>query len=89
MTSAVYPAALELTDAPRIMTLKRWLIIRHGEECRVVTKSPVLDSNEVAIEITLKVPQPPRIVGAIDIQLPDPPPVQATATSAPFVNPLS
>lgn len=52
--------------------LQRWLIIRNGEDCRIVTKKPKLDANEVAIEINLEVPQPPRIVANVDITMPDP-----------------
>lgn len=50
-----------------------WLVLTNGEDIRVVKRRPVLAANEVAIEVKVKVPQPPRIIGTIDIKLPEPP----------------
>lgn len=56
-------------------TVHAWLVLTNGSELRVVKRRPYLDPNEVAIEIKIRVPQPPRIIGAIDIELPEPPAV--------------
>jgi hypothetical protein len=53
--------------------IQAWLIIVNGIDLRVVKRRPVLAANEVAIEINIKVPQPPRIIGTIDMELPEPP----------------
>ena len=60
-------------------TLKKWLILRDGEYLRVVSKNPSsgILPNEIAFELNLKVPQPPRIAAVIDIELPEAPPVDA------------
>lgn len=60
-------------------TLRSWIIIRNGEELRLVKGRPQLAANEVAIEVVVNCPQPPRIVGTITIDLPDPPPVRASS----------
>lgn len=65
-------------------TLKAWIIIRNGNELRLVHRQPSLAPNEVAIAVIVKAPDPPRIVGSIEIELPDPPPVYATASVETF-----
>ncbi len=62
------------------MRIRRWIIIRNGDETRLVSRRPRLDPNEVAVEITIDAPNPPRIVGKVDITLPQPPPAYADAT---------
>ena len=58
-------------------TLTRWIVIRNGDETRLVSNRPTLKSNEVAVSIKINVPQPPRIVANVEITLPDPPPAHA------------
>lgn len=53
--------------------LQFWLVLTNGEDMRVMKRRPMLAANEVAIEVKVKVPQPPRIIGTIDIELPEPP----------------
>lgn len=67
-------------------TLRRWLIIRNGDECRIVTKNPVrsLAVNEVCVELVLNAPEPPRTVATVTIDLPEPPPTTATATTVTY-----
>lgn len=60
--------------------IRAWLVITNGSDLRVVKNRPGLRPNEVAIEIKIKVPQPPRIIGTIDIELPEPPPVIVDST---------
>lgn len=60
--------------------VQAWLVLTNGDQLRVVKKKPYLAPNEVAIEVNLKVPQPPRIIGKIDIELPDPPTVIVDST---------
>jgi len=62
-----------------MQTLKRWLVLRNGEDLRVVKKNPAKDllPNEIAFEINLSVPMPPKIAGVINIELPEPPPIDA------------
>jgi hypothetical protein len=60
--------------------LRFWLVLTNGEEMRVVKRRPSLSPNEVAIEVNVKVPQPPRLIGVIDIELPEPPAVIAEST---------
>lgn len=36
--------------------LQRWLIVRDGTECRVVSREPTLDRNEMSLEITIEAP---------------------------------
>lgn len=62
-------------------TIRAWLIIRNGEELRVVRTRPALAANEVAVEIIINAPQPPRIVGTVTIDLPEPPPAIAKAVA--------
>lgn len=62
-------------------TLIRWLVIRNGHETRLVTNRPSLAGNEVAVKITVDVPQPPRIIAEVKVTLPEPPPVEAEATT--------
>lgn len=61
-------------------TISAWLIIRNGDELRIVTRRPNLLANEVAVNIIVKLPQPPRVVATVNIQLPEPPPILAEAT---------
>lgn len=62
-------------------TLSAWLIIRNGMELRLLTRKPFLQPNEVAVEIRINAPQPPRIVGVVTIDLPEPPPATAEAVA--------
>ncbi len=62
------------------MIVKAWLVLTNGEDLRVVKRAPRLAPNEVAIEIKIKVPQPPRVIGTVDIELPDPPAVVVDST---------
>lgn len=57
--------------------LKAWLVLRNGEDLRVVKKSPVgsLLPNEMAFELNIAVPQPPQIAGVINLELPEAPTV--------------
>ena len=66
------------------MKLIRYLIIRNGTDLRAVINLPGLDANEVAVQVTIDVPQPPRIVARIDITLPEPPPAFAEAVVLPY-----
>jgi len=66
------------------MKLTRYLIIRNGHDLRAVVNLPPLDANEVAVQVTIDVPQPPRSVARIDITLPEPPPAFAEATVLPY-----
>jgi hypothetical protein len=63
----------------KTLTLNRWIIIRNGDECRLVTKRPDLYANEVAVRLVLNVPQPPRVVATVTIDMPEPLPVEAEA----------
>ena len=56
------------------MRLVRWIVIRNGNDTRLVTRRPSLDLNEVAVRVTIDAPSPPRIVGEVTITLPEPPP---------------
>lgn len=69
------------------MRLTRYLIIRNGVDLRAVVNLPDLAANEIAIKVTIDVPQPPRIVANIDITLPEPPPAFAEATVEPYPEP--
>lgn len=61
--------------------IRAWLILTNGEDLRVVKRRPgILAPNEVAIEVNVKVPQPPRLIGTITIELPDPPSVIVEST---------
>lgn len=62
-------------------TLSAYIIIRNGVDMRLVRNRPNLDPNEVAVQITVKAPQPPRIVGRVEIELPEPPPATAEAVA--------
>jgi len=66
------------------MILRRYLIIRNGTETRLTHRRPELAPNEVCIEIVIKVPQPPRYVSKIEIELPEPPPVFVEAEVMPY-----
>lgn len=61
-------------------SVRAWLVLTNGEELRVVKRRPQLSANEVAIEINIKVPQPPRVIGTIDMELPEPPAVLVDST---------
>jgi hypothetical protein len=69
---------------PMWRTLKAWIIIRNGNEMRLVRNRPRLRVNEVAVEVTVRAPEPPRIVGSVTIELPEPPPATATAAAAEY-----
>jgi hypothetical protein len=62
-------------------TLRAWIIIRNGDDMRLVRRKPYLEMNEVAVEVVVKAPEPPRIVGQVTIELPDPPPALAEAVA--------
>lgn len=62
-------------------TIHTWLIIRNGNDLRLVTRRPTLAANEVAVEIVVTTPQPPRIIGTVRIELPEPPPATAEAAA--------
>jgi hypothetical protein len=62
-------------------TLRAWIIIRNGSDMRLVVRKPHLEVNEVAVEVVVKAPEPPRIVGAVTIELPEPPPATAEAVA--------
>lgn len=62
-------------------TLRAWLIIRNGDDLRLRVNRPQLQANEVAVEIIIKAPTPPRIVATVNIELPEPPPAFADATT--------
>lgn len=62
-------------------TLRGWIIIRNGHEMRLVSRRPDLLSNEVAVEVRVNAPEPPRIVGVVTIDLPEPPPATAEAVA--------
>lgn len=62
-------------------TLRAWIIIRNGNEMRLVVRKPHLEVNEVAVEVVVKAPEPPRIVGTVTIELPEPPPAHAEAVA--------
>lgn len=62
-------------------TLRAWVIIRNGTDLRLVRTKPVLNPNEVAVEVVIKAPSPPRIVGTVTIELPEPPPATAEAVA--------
>lgn len=59
---------------------KRYIIIRNGTDLRLVANRPTLAANEVAILITIKAPTPPRIIGEVELDLPEPPPAVVDAT---------
>jgi hypothetical protein len=69
-------------------TLRRWLIIRDGDDCRIVTKNPTLgrglNVNEVCVEIVIKAPEPPKTIASVLIELPTPPPTTATAATVTY-----
>jgi len=65
-------------------TVRVWLVLTNGEEVRVVKRKPYLDPNEVAIEVNIRVPQPPRFIGTINIELPDPPTVIVDSTTVEY-----
>jgi hypothetical protein len=46
---------------------------------RLVRRKPYLEMNEVAVEVVVNAPQPPRYVGTVTIDLPEPPPAFAKA----------
>jgi len=56
-----------------VKTFIRYIVIRNGVETRIVSNQPRLEPNEIAFKLVLKVPQPPRIVGEIEITLPENP----------------
>lgn len=60
-------------------TITAWLIIRNGDELRIVMRKPMLMPNEVAVQLVITAPQPPRVVATINIDLPEAPPVVAHA----------
>lgn len=59
-------------------TIKCWLVIKNGADVRVVKTRPLLAPNEVALEVIINAPSPPRIVGSVTVDLPAPPPAHAT-----------
>jgi hypothetical protein len=59
-------------------TITTWLIIRNGDDLRLAKKRPVLAANEVAVQIVVNAPTPPRIVGTVTVDLPEPPPATAS-----------
>lgn len=65
-------------------TLRGWIIIRNGDEMRLVVRKPNLAVNEVCVEVVVNAPQPPRVVGTVTINLPDPPPATAEAFAAQY-----
>lgn len=64
-------------------SIRAWLVITDGTEIRVVKTNPEkkLYPNELAFELNIRVPQPPRIAGVIDIELPEAPPVDPSNVS--------
>ena len=62
-------------------TIRAWIVIRNGNDLRLVKNRPQLAFNEVAVEIVVKAPFPPRIVGTVTIELPEPPPATAEAVA--------
>lgn len=62
-------------------TIRAWIVIRNGEELRLTKRRPDLASNEVAVEVVIKAPTPPRIVGTVTIELPEPPPATAESVA--------
>lgn len=59
--------------------IKGYLVIRNGEEVRWVNRRPNLQPNETAVEVRILAPMPPRIIATVEVELPEPPPVEATA----------
>lgn len=59
--------------------LRAWIIIRNGDDLRLRLNKPILAANEVAVEVIINAPSPPRIVGTVTIDLPEPPPATARA----------
>jgi hypothetical protein len=70
-----------------MITFRVWLILRNGRDIRLVRNRPTLLPNEVAIEVNIKAPSPPRIIASVDIELPDPPPAFASATIQEYEEP--
>jgi hypothetical protein len=62
-------------------TIRAWIVIRNGNDLRLVKNRPQLAVNEVAVELVVKAPVPPRIVGTVTIELPEPPPATAEAVA--------
>lgn len=58
--------------------LRCWIVIRNGDDMRLTRRQPNLLANEVAVEVIINTPTPPRIIGSVLIDLPDPPPAIAT-----------
>ena len=67
-------------------TLRAWIIIRNGDDMRLVRRKPYLEVNEVAVEVVVKAPEPPRIVGSVTIDLPEPPPAFAEAVAIEYAD---
>ena len=62
--------------------LRTNIVIRNGTEMRLVRNlRNGLAPNEVAVSVTINVPQPPRLIGAVTIDLPHPPPATTTVTA--------
>jgi hypothetical protein len=64
-----------------VKTIHTWLVIRNGDDLRLAKRRPQLAVNEVAVEIIVTCPTPPRIVGTVNVELPEPPPALATAVA--------
>lgn len=65
-------------------TIRTWLVIRNGDELRLVKTRPQLAANEVAVEVVVNAPTPPRIVGTVTVDLPAPPPAIAKAVAVEY-----
>lgn len=66
------------------MKIIRYIVIRNGTDARIISKYPKLEANEVAIKVTIDAPQPPRIIGEVNITLPEPPPAFVDASVEPY-----
>lgn len=66
------------------MKLRGFLVIRNGVDVRWVKTMPRLAPNEVAIDVTVTAPGPPRIVATINVDLPQPPPAIVDAAVLPY-----
>jgi hypothetical protein len=68
-----------------VTVLRTNIVIRNGTEMRLVRNlRSGLAPNEVAVEVTINVPQSPRTVGRVTIDLPAPPPATVTAIVAEY-----
>ena len=66
------------------MKLAGYLVIRNGADVRWVKQRPHLQPNEVAVSVQITAPSPPRIIGMVDITLPEPPPAIVETAVQPY-----